>query len=138
MEKPTLIWSKRYTNPDHEDLRSQVIDYEVKDNKGRAIGGFAVIEVQDEWVEGTVPVPRCHPKPDGTPYMEKVRSGRRHFHVATYATRDGHQFGAIPRGTFVSTLEAAKELAEKKVVEAARRFAKAVSKGEGRQFKRPG
>lgn len=92
----------------HARWQSNIVEHGLKDSKDRAIGGRVVIE--------------------------SLAAGD--FIVETYVTRDGKGFGAIPRGTKAPTFEAAKVLAVKKLQEQAKRFAKAVAKGEGRQFAR--
>lgn len=88
--------------------QSNVVDHGVKDAKGRAIGGYVLIE---------------HYVPDD-------------YGVEVQSTRDGKKFGAINvRGRMhVKTLEEAKALAVTKLAEQAKRFVKAAAKGEGRQF----
>lgn len=108
--------------PEWTRWESNKVDFGLKDNKGRAIGSYVeIIERYERTIYG-----------EG-----KVRyEGRRRFYVSTNALRDGKKFGAIPRDTAVDSLEAAKQLGEKKIAEASKRYAKLVAKGEGRQFQR--
>lgn len=101
---------------------SNIINFGLKDSKGRVLGGYAWIEERYE---------RTISSSEGTIY-----EGRKLFFVNTRATRDGVTFGAWPRQTPAETLEAAKALAEKKIAETGARYAKAVAKGEGRQFRK--
>lgn len=84
-----------------------------RDGKGRVIGSYAKIE-------------RASYYRDPNAYV-----------VSTKSTRDGVDFGAIPRGTAVGSLEEAKALAVKKLGEARKRYERAIAKGEGRQFRKP-
>jgi hypothetical protein len=100
---------------------SNVVEHGILDNKGRAIGNYAEIDAYQRLV-----------KADAEPFALEAKPT---YFVTTNATRDGQKFGALStKGTACSTLEEAKVLAEKKIVAAGKRFAKAVAKGKGRQF----
>ena len=62
------------------------------------------------------------------------RTGPNWYRVRSCATRNGEPFGAIAKETKCATLEEAMKIGEKKIAEAAKRYAKAVANGEGRQF----
>ena len=86
------------------------VDFDLKDSKGRVIGAAVSIERSTRYRD-----------PNG-------------FFVRTHSKRDGKSFGAIARSTKFLTLEDAKVGAEKKLRESQKRFARAVAKGDGRQF----
>jgi len=90
--------------------RSEKVSYGVKDAKGRDVGGYVTIENGSAWREPG-------------------------FYVRTNATRDGKGFGAIAKSARCATLEEAKALGEKKIADAAKRYAKLAAKGVGRQWR---
>lgn len=126
MSNETLTWT-----PCPRGFRSQVVEHGLKDSKNRTLGHFAVLEERpDSEIDPENPT-----WPGGCPRYRM--NGKTYWDVSTRATRDGAHFGALTRGTRVETLEEAKALAEKKMAEAARRTAKQVAKGVGRQYQKP-
>jgi hypothetical protein len=103
--------------------RSAVVSHGLKDSKGREIGNFASIEARPK---------RARDAAGKTLGLEAHET----FFVSTQATRDGRSFGAScgKQGTECFSLDEAKALAAKKIAEAGKRFARAVAKGEGKQF----
>lgn len=80
---------------------TEVVPFDVKDAKGRAVGGYAV--------------------------ATQSLSRDDMFYIRTQATRNGDTFGAISRPTqFVGSLEDAQIFAAKKLEAARRRAVKAV------------
>lgn len=116
---PALTWTTTHGN----NLHTQVISHGLKDAKGREIGNYAKIEERSVWE----PIPELPGRHRPTDRVE--------YRVATQATRDGEDFGAYAHGSFLPTLDEAKALAVVKIIEAGKRYAKAVAKGEGKQFK---
>lgn len=113
-----------------EVYSTNIVPYGVRDSKGRACGGCALVEPRIGSTSGV--------REDGT-LFEEFTPYPGEWVISTGATRDGNGFGAIPRGTvFTGTLDEAKKFAKKKLAAAARRFAKAAAKGEGRQFAKKG
>ena len=99
-----MSWSKVFSNPSliwtprgDDGFRSNVVEYGLRDDKGRSIGGYAVISIG-------------YPNPG--------------VWLRTQATRNGKTYGAITNRTECSSLEQAKALAEKKLQAAAKRYAK--------------
>lgn len=79
-----------------EYYTSATVDYGARDEKGRKVGGYAVIE-------------------SVTPQAWKVR---------VYSARDGQKFGAIPRATYYDTLDEAKHGAARSLNRARKRALK--------------
>lgn len=84
-----------------------VADHELRDEKGRAVGGRVI--VRGPWT------------PSAGQY-----AGRRIFTLYVYATRNGEDYGATPTkaSAVVSTLEEAATAAEKALVAQGKRYAK--------------
>ena len=80
---------------------SNVVEHDLRDGKGRAIGNYAHIETHRALL--------------GAANTTHTLDTTVRFYVCTHATRDGKSFGAIPRGTMCDSFEAAKALAAKKV-----------------------
>lgn len=113
-----MTWRKVFSNPSltwvqwgEHNIRSNTVEYGLRDDKGRSIGGYAVIEYGTFYKYG----------PDYK-LESVVRTGA--VFLRTQATRDGKTYGAIANRTECSSLEQAKTLAEKKLQTAAKRYAK--------------
>lgn len=129
--EPTIHEGCRYIYgvPDAEALLHtetvwvcKVVDHDLKDGKGRTIGNYARIEARQK---------RARDAAGKTLGLEAHET----YFVSTQATRNGHSFGAsCSKGTECFSLDEAKALAAKKIAAAGRRFARAVAKGEGKQF----
>lgn len=104
-----LIWTEGSAG-----MLTQVVDYGVRDSKGRVVGGFVRV------VAISKALGYSH---DG-------------FGVRCFSARDGVKFGALSGMRFAETREQAKELAAKLLEKARARATKAAAKGEGRQWRR--
>jgi hypothetical protein len=101
-----LVWTHT-KGAETEAWSSDHVNYGVKDAKGRAVGGYALI---------------TH------------RVGTSDYSVCTKATRDGRGFGALPRRAWATSLEPAQALAVKKLLQAKARYERLAAKGEGKQW----
>jgi hypothetical protein len=127
-----LTWKTPHTathnDPKYDETTwvSAVIEHGLKDNKGRAIGGYAVIQCRPKTIRTTENgAHRYTLAPEAT------------YFVRTQATRDGDSFGAgWNRPTECKSLDEAQALAAKKIDAAGKRFARQIENGTGRQFKK--
>ena len=90
-------WHDVYSVPAQVTRVRIEVAHNLTDDKGRAVGGFALV----------VGVP-----------------GRDTWEVELHATRNGKPYGATPRGTTVQGIAKARELAFKKLGEQRARYAK--------------
>ena len=93
-------------------------DHGLVDPKGRSVGGKIVI---DKLEAGEL-----DPVAHGYGWRWSTADGKApgEIRLRVYATRNGVEYGASPRGTYYSTIEAARTAAEKAFAAQAKRYAK--------------
>jgi hypothetical protein len=89
---------------------SNTVDHGIRDEKGRAVGGYAGIHFLRP------------PPPDSMWQYGAGREGK--YELEVYAARDGKKYGAIPRGTVYDTLEEAQAAAAAKLAKQRAAYAK--------------
>lgn len=102
---PALVWT-----PGLYWMRTQVVNFGIKDSQGREVGAMAEVREQ-------------------RPYLGQPSTGKLELRI--YSQRDGRTYGAIPRATLYDTVDAAREAAEKKLKTSMAKVAKVALENGG-------